>query len=300
MLTPREIIAQAWAITTTTRPLKRWGFFGSFFAILLDIKLLIYQAYFIHSYFVGRGGGLFDVELMIYHAMPFWFFITFVTVFIILVVIEIFVPSLSEGAIIGFVAKAKNKEPLKGGFVMALYNFFPILAVHEVFIFTSLSIFVTSISVILRYAGGLKYPMIVVAGIIWIISNILRFFSSFIEPAIVVDKMGIFAAGGRSVKLIFSYLTHVMFLVLLLTIITIRIFINTLIIILIPAITIGGGILLTYVMQPVMSIVIATIVGLILTFVAAYFFAYLHVFRHAVWTIMYMEITKEKDLDKIG
>ena len=300
MLTPREIIAQAWTITTNTKPLKRWGFIGTFFAILLDIKLLLYQAYFIHSYFAGNGGGFFDVEIMIYNAMPFWFFITFVTTFTLLVIVEMFMPSFTEGAIVGLTAKAKRKEPLKGGLILALYNFFPILAVHEVFIFTSTGILITSISVILRYAGGLKFPMIVVALIIWIISNIIRFFSSFVEPAIVVDKMGIFEAGAKSVKLIFSYLSHVMFLMLLLIVITIRIFINALIVIAVPGIAIGGGILLTYVFNPVTSIVIATIVGLALTVLAAYFFTFIHVFRHAVWTIMYMEVTKQKDLDHIG
>ncbi len=136
--------------------------------------------------------------------------------------------------------------------------------------------------------------------IIWIVSNILKFFSSFTEPGIVVDKLGVFAAGARSVKLIVSYLSHVMFLALLLAVISLRIFANTLIITLIPAIILGGGVLLTYILSPAVSYSIAGFVGFVLTIVAAYFFAYLHVFKQAVWTIMYMELAKEKELDKIG
>ncbi len=300
MLTPREIIAQAWAVTTTETQLKHWGFFGSFFEILLDVKLLIYQIYFIYSYFKGEGGGLFDIEIMLYNSIPFWLFATLITAFILLVIVELFVPSLADGAIIGLTAKAHGKEKVKGGFILALYNFFPILAVHEVFVFSSLSIFITAISIILRYGAGLTSMMIVVATVVWIVSNIIKFFSSFTEPGIVIEKLGIFAAGAKSVKLIMGYMPHVMFLAMLLLVISLRIFINTLVIILVPFAILGIGLGLTYVFQPIVSYSIAGITGLVLTLVAAYFFAYLHVFKQAVWTIMYMELIKEKELDKIG
>lgn len=300
MLSPREIIAQAWTITTTEKSLRRWGFFGTLFEILLDVKLLIYQAYFLYSYFAGGDAGLFDIEIYLYHAIPFWLFATLITLFCILVFIEMFAPSLAAGAIIGLSAKAHAKEPVKGGFILGLYNFFPILAVHEVFIFTSLSIFITAISVIFRYGSGMQGFLIPVAITVWVISNILKFFSTFVEPAIVVEKLGVFAGGAKSVKLIFSFIPHVAFIFMLLTVITIRIFINTLIIVLVPAVVVGGGILLTYVVDPIISFTIAGIVGLILTFVAAYFFTYLHIFKHAVWTILYMELIKVKEFDKIG
>lgn len=300
MLTPREIIAQAWTITTTEPSLKRWGFFGSFFEILLDVKLIIYQIYFVYSYFKGEGGGFFDIEVMLYNSVPFWFFMTFIISFLLLLVVELFVPSLAEGAIIGLTAKAHNKEKTNGGMVFALYNFFPILAVHEVFVFSSLSILVTAVSLILRYGAGMKQVMLIVAIIVWVISNILKFFSSFTESAVVVEKLGVFEAGAKSVKLIFSYMTHVVFLSALLMIISVRIIINTLIIILVPAAVTGGALLLTYVTSPAISYTIAGLLGLGLTLIAAYFFTYLHVFKQAVWTVMYMELIKEKELDKVG
>lgn len=300
MLTPREIIAQAWAITTTERSLKRWGFFGTFFEMLLDVKLLIYQVYFLQAYLAGKTVGLFDDFFWMNEHLPLWLTITIVIAFFILVIVELFVPSFAAGAIIGLSAKAHNKEPVQGGFVLALYNFFPILAVHEVFVFSSLPILITAISVIFRYGGSFAGPMIVVAFVVWIVSNILKFFSSFVEPAVVVEKMGIFEAGAKSVKLIISFLPHVIFLMLLLLIITLRIVLNTLIITLVPAAIMGLGLLFTYVFSPMTSVIIATLIGLLLTLVAAYFFMYLHVFKHAVWTIMYMELMKEREADKIG
>ena len=138
--------------------------------------------------------------------------------------------------------------------------------------------------------------MIVVVSIIWVISNVIKFFSSFTEPGIVVEKLNIFAAGAKSVKLMMGYMPHVMFLFLLLIVISIRIFINTLVIVLVPLAMLGIGIGLTYVFQPIVSYSIAGVIGLLLTLVAAYFFAYLHIFKQAVWTIMYMELIDRKSV----
>ncbi len=299
MLTPREIIAQAWAITTSEPTLRWWGFIGALFEILLDIKLIIYQIYFITTYLHGEAGGFFDIEIMLYHSMPPILFWALILGFLLLLAIEMFAPSFATGAIIGLSAKAHDKKPLKGGFIMALYNFFPIFAIHEVFIFSTPTILITAISLILRYGESLKIWMLSVAVIIWVLSNIIKFFSSFTESGVVVDKLGVFESGAKSVKLIFSYLPHVMFLLLLLSIITIRIIMNSLIITLIPGIIIGSSVLLTYIVKPSISYVIGGVLGFFVTMIAAYFFAYLHIFKQAVWTIMYIEITKEKELDTI-
>lgn len=300
MLTPREIIAQSWAITTTSAPLRRWGFFGSFFEMLLDIKLIVYQAYFLWTAIQGDVGGIWDIEIFLYRLLPpvaFWSITAF---FLVLLVVELFIPSLSSGAIIGLAAKAHHREPQTGGIVLAVYNFFPILGVHQAFVFTGLSVLITTVSIILRYGAGLTAPLLIVAFIIWIISNILRFFGSFTESAIVVEKMNVFAAGAKSVKLMFGYMHHVVFLFVLLAIISIRIFMNTIIITLVPAIAMSAGVGLTYVLSPGMSFLLAAIAGVVLTVIAAYFFAYLHVFKQAVWTVMYIELIKEKELDQIG
>src|SRR3989338_5013640 len=151
-MTPREIIAEAWAITTREVSIRRWAFTSSFFETLLSLKLLIYQIYFAWKYFGGEGGaGFFDVEILIYNSMPFWMFATIITVFVLMVVIELFMPHLCLGAIIGLGAKAHRKEEVRGGLVLALYNFFPIFAIHELLVLSGFSTLVTATSVILRY-----------------------------------------------------------------------------------------------------------------------------------------------------
>jgi hypothetical protein len=300
MLTPREIIAQAWTITTTEPALMRWGFFGSFFRLLLDIKLIAYQIYFLLALINGKEVGMFDDAIWLYDNVSFAMFITIDSSFLLLLAVEIFVPSMTDGPIIGLTAKSYKREPVQGGFILGLYNFFPIFTVHEIFVFSGVNLLITAISILIRYGAGLTPFLIFIAVVLWMMSSVLKFLSSFSEPAIVIDKIGIFDSISKSIKLVFSYPQHVIFLILLLIMITIRVFINTILIVLIPGAAFGLGIILTYVFTPAISYSIAGIIGLVMIFVMAYYFTYLHVFKQTVWTLMYMELKGQKEMDVIG
>jgi hypothetical protein len=301
-MTPREIIAEAWAITRREKAIRRWGYANAFFELLLTLKLLSYQVYFLYEYIWGHGGGgFFDVEIVIYNSMPHWFFWSFIITLCVLFVIEFFFPHLAEGAVIGLTAKSKMGEDVKGGMVLALFNFFSMFAIHEIFVMGSLSTTITISSVVMRYVqGDTKVPIIVFLFVLWAISNILKFFFSFAAPAVIIDRRGIFDGMGRSFKLIISYAGHIMFLMLLLFVISLRIIFNTIIILVIPALVAGISFLLAMIFSPLVTWTIATIIAVLLVVVASYFFGYLHTFKQAVWTIAYIELRKHKDLDVIG
>ena len=299
-MTPREIIAEAWNITRRERSLRRWGFTSALFETLLDVKLLIYQAYFLVSYLQGDPIGFFKIEELLFQSLPFWGFLTFIIVLILLFTVEIFLPKMCLGAIIGLAAKAHKKEDVKGGLVLALYNFFPIFAIRELFVLGSTTTMITVISLILRYMGeGFRGMLISLTVFIWALSNLFRFFSNFAEEEAVIKKSGVFQSIGRSFKLIVSHLRHVVFLLILLFIISLRILLNALVLLVLPAVIVGIGLLLAMFLSTTLTVIISTIVGIILVFVASYFFAYLHVFQQTVWTITYMELSKLKDLDII-
>ncbi len=301
-MTPREIIAEAWAITRREASVRRWGVASSLFELLLSIKLVGYQVYFLYEYFWGNGGaGFFDVEIQIYESMPHWFFWTFIITLTLLFTVELFFPHLAAGAVIGLAAKSKMGEEVKGGLVLALYNFFPIFAIHEIFALGGLSTTITITSVILRYVeGDSKTFFIIILWIMWVVSNVIHFFFSFAEEAIVIDRIGIFTALGRSFKLIISYLGHIMFLLLLLFVISLRIILNAAIVIIIPGVILGVVFLLSTFLSQLLTWLIGGAVGLVLVGIASYFFGYLHVFKQTVWTITYLELKKHKDLDVIG
>lgn len=299
-MTPREIIAAAWAITQRERAIRRWGFVSSFLQLLLTVKLLGYQIYFLHSFLTGSKVGLFDdFEWLWASVSHTWFFIIVIS-FILLVIAEFIIPNMAVGAVIGLVAKAYRKEELKGGLVLATYNFFPILAIHEILFFASWATVLSFCSMALRYIEGTaKYLVIGVLVFFWLVSNILRFFFSFAPPAVVVKRVGIFEAMGQSFKLLLSYLPQIMFLLFLLLIISIRIFINACIVIVIPFIVAGVSVALTSFFSPIASYTVAGFTGVLLVGIASYLFCYVDVFKEAVWTIAYLDLKNRKDLDVI-
>jgi hypothetical protein len=301
-MTPREIIAEAWALARREKSLRHWSYATSFFELLLSIKLLSYQLYFLYEYIWGNGsGGFFDVEILIYESMPRWFFWTFIISFTLLIIVELLFSHLAHGAIIGLAAKSHLGEPVKGGFILALYNFFPIFAIHEIFVFGSLNTTITITSIVIRYvSGSASIPIIIILWLLWLLSNVLRFFFHFAQEAVVIDRIGVFAALGKSFKLIISHLGKIMFLVLLLLVISLRIVLNAAIVFIMPIVIIGIVVLLSAYLSPLVTWIIGSIISLILVAIASYFFGYLHAFNQSVWTILYIELRNHKELDIIG
>jgi hypothetical protein len=300
-MNPREIVARAWAITTGVRTLRRWGYTASVLETLLETKLILYQSHFVYSYLVlGRTVGFFEIEEMLYRNLPFWAFLTFIITFTVAVLIEFVLPKACLGAVIGLGAKAGRKEELKGGLVLAIYNFWPIFAIAEMFVLSRITTSVVAISFILRYVeGGFSTPGVTFVIVAWAFSNILKFFASFAEEAVVIRKFGIFHAIGHSFKLVLSYLKDIMFLVIILIMISLRIFINFIVALLIPGIAIGVGVALSFFLPPVISYSVTAVVSVVVILFLSYLLAYLQVFKQMVWTLTYLELSAKKELDII-
>lgn len=299
-MTPRDIIAQAWAITTTEKPLWRWGFIVSLLQTLLNVKLIGYQIYFAWAAYKGHEVGIADDFIWLYNTVPFNWFLGIVIGFILLLITEFLLPHLCEGAIIGLAAKSYRREPLKGGLVIGLHNYFSMFAIHELFVLSGWATLTSAISLTIRYVNGdIKYAAIVALIVIYCISNTLKLFAGFAEEAAVLRKKGI--AGGivQSYKLLISNLSHIMFILILLFVISLRVVVNAVIILVIPFVVVGLGLLLATFLSTTISYIIAAIAGVGLVITASYFFAYLHVFKQTVWTLTYIELSSKKDLDII-
>ena len=297
---PREIVAKAWDITTQESSIRKWGFASSFLQTLLNAKLFAYQAWLLYSYFIlDNPIGFFMFESALLEHLPRWLAVTIIVTFIVMLLIEWLFPHLAKGAIIGLAAKSYQKEDMKGGLVLAVYNFFPLFAIHEMLVISGITTAITLSSLSLRYGGMARFWGVIIVLIVWGCSNVLEFFWIFAEEAVVIKKEGVKRSISRSIKLVLSHLGHVVFLLLLMLIIMLRIIANLLMVILIPAIVIGIGFSLTFLLPTAISYSIGTLVGLIIIFFASYFFAYLEVFRQTVWTLTYIELCKLKDLDLI-
>ncbi|MDD4287637.1 MAG: hypothetical protein PHO20_05080 [Candidatus Peribacteraceae bacterium] len=298
-MNPREIIAQAWAITLKERQLRRWGFASSLLETLLNTKLLVYQTWFLISYLQGDPIGFFaDVELLSEY-LSFGWVVAIVTFFLILIFIEWIFPHFAKGAIIGLAAKSYKKEEVKGGLVLSVYNFFPLFAIHEFFFLSSISMVITLSSLLLRYSPEIALFGIFLLILFFIGTNVLRFFFIMSEEGVVIRKLGIGQAMRASFKLVISYLGHVVFLLILGFLISLRIFLNVIMIFLIPGIIIGIVFLFSSFLPIGIAIGIGAVIGLIILGFASYLFAYIEVFRQNVWTITYLELSKLKELDVI-
>ena len=298
-MTPREIIARAWAMTKAEKKLRRWGFVHALFETMRSVELLLYQAFYMYWYFQNVTVGWLSVEMLFFKNLPLWLAITITVFLCILLVLQLFIPTLATGALIGLAAKAYKKEEVKGGLILGLYNFFPILEVHGLFILGNFAASITVSSIIIRYGADVKMLAFGLLALLTIFSVIFRFFASFAEEGIVIRKLGVFDAIGRSFKLIISNIGHVVFVLILLVVISLRIIINAVMIFLLPAIIIGIGFLLGTFLPAVVSYTIATVVGFALLLVLSYFFAYLQTFKQTVWTLTYLELSNKKDLDVI-
>lgn len=301
-MTPREIIAEAWNITTSEPALRRWAYASSLLETLLNLKLLLTQAYFGYVYVFGHGeAGFFDIELWIFRNLPIWASTSILGFFVTLVVVEFFAPHLCLGAIIGLAAKRAKGEKVKGGVVLALYNFFAMFTIHEFLILASVPTAITVISLILRYIEPSLWTFSI-GGVLslFVVGNVQKFLFAFAEEAAVIEKHGIFEAIGRSFKLIISHLPKIMFLYLLLLVISLRIVINAVMVVLIPIIMLAFGFVLTFFFSKAISIVAACAFGVVLTAIASYFLGYILAFKQTVWTLTYLEFMKQKDLDEIA
>jgi hypothetical protein len=158
---------------------------------------------------------------------------------------------------------------------------------------------ITLCSILLRYAPEIAPFGILLLIVLFIGANILRFFFIMSEEAVVIRKLGIGRAMGASFKLVISYLGHVMFLLILGFLISLRILLNAVMIFLVPGIVIGLGFLFSTFLPLSIAIAIGAALGFIIIGIASYLFAYLEVFRQNVWTITYLELSKLKELDVI-
>jgi hypothetical protein len=135
-----------------------------------------------------------------------------------------------------------------GGFVLALYNFFPLFVLKEIVVLSSLSLAITFTSVILRYGGSSSMVtfLLIALWILWLFSVTLKFLICFSEEAVVIRKIGIFDAMGKSFKLVISHLSKIVFLLVLLFVISMRIVINALMALQLPQSSQGSSLLYSW------------------------------------------------------
>lgn len=299
----RHIIADAWQFTRENPRLMWWySFFPSLLTTLIGILYLLYQ------FFAFKRSPLFDdaeksfLTEIIGQTLGFLnkhgnLWIPAIVTIVIILILYALLPTLAQGALIQSIAKKRHGEPigLARGISLGLLAFLPLLEYHLLIkSFSIISLF-TEAAFVLRNLGPgalqTLLPVFIVAVVIGLILTLLFTYSEFY---IVLDKKPVLKAMGQSAKLVVLSWQHTLLIAILMLIIALRIIINILAVLLVPALLFFSAGFLATVTLTKIGIAIGVVISLLGLFVATYFTGILNLFANTVWTFTFLELTGEK------
>lgn len=300
----RHIIAQAWHFTRENKKLMWWySFLPALLTTLIGILYLIYQFFsFKRSPLFENAEQSFLAEL-ITKTVGFFnnhgnLWVPAIITTVIVLILYLLLPTLCQGALIQFIAHKKREEPvsLTRAFSLGLLIFLPLFEYHLVIkTFSIVSLF-TEAAFILRNLGPgameTLLPVFILATIIGLLLTLLFTYSDFF---IVLDKKPVLRSMGRSAKLVVLSWQHTFLIAILMLIIGLRVIINIIAVLLVPALLFFSTGLLAAVTFAGIGLFIGIVISFTGLFVASYFTGILNVFANAVWTFTYLELMDEKN-----
>lgn len=302
----KSLIAQAWAFTQHNKRLIVWyGWPTTFISITVGVFYIFYQFMsFRSSHLFLNEDKAFVVQLITGIIQFLKDHPSLLTVSIIIGILfalcYFIIPTFFEAGIIQFIARSHNgqKPRLSDGIGYGFKSFLPLLEYHALMKAFSIVTVITEGAFVLRNFEVdtfklLMIPMVIIA-IMGIIMSLLFTFTNFF---IVIDEEEVFKSISKSSSLVLTHWQHTILITILMTIIGVRIFINILIALTIPIIMVlTAGLVATFGI-PQVGIFVGIILGLIALIAAAYFGAIIHIFANAVWTITFLELTKEEEVN---
>lgn len=298
----RHVIAEAWYFTRDNKKMMWWfAFVPSMLTTLVGILYLLYQFFsFKRSPLFENAERSFLTELIsgtvnFLNSQNIWG--TAIVVIVIVLILYLLLPTLMQGGLIQMLAKKRKGEYIttSEGFSRGVLVFLPLFEYHLLIKGFSIISLLTEAAFVLRNLGTgameALSPVFILAGLVGLILTLLFTYSEFF---IVLDKKPVLRAMGRSAKLVVLSWKYTFLIAILMLIIGLRVIINILAVLLVPALLFfSAGLIATLTLAKI-GIVLGIIVGLIGLFAASYFSGILNVFANAVWTFTYLELMHEK------
>ncbi|MEK7137210.1 MAG: hypothetical protein AAB853_02905, partial [Patescibacteria group bacterium] len=180
-MSPREIIAEAWAITRKyRRVLLPWGIIDAFTLSIYATVFATYQGYVLWFFFRGQESpswlGTIEMVINTFSEHP-----AFTGVMVILGILYallwLTIPRLATGALIGLAAKIRSGDEPRGGLVLGVFNFFPLLELAVALGLIGGKTIFSAWSVLVRTIG--EGPIIPLATslllVLWLLSFVFHF-----------------------------------------------------------------------------------------------------------------------------
>ena len=282
----KAIVREAWEITTHEKQLLKFGFWPSFFGILVGGTYTFYQIdafgrseIFYNKTFIDFS-ALFSQLVSLMHN-NIWLFVGLIALILFIVVSYIFVPIVCTGALVHKISYIHKEKDAKLFEMSLLKN-----GMKPISFFTEWSFIIRNLGV---SSAGLLTPFLI---LFTIIGSILLFLFAFTSQFIVIEKSQFANSIVKSIKLVIQNIGTTFSLFLIIILIELRVILNIAVILFIPIVIFWiSGLFAT--MFNILSIVSTSIVVLALVSITAYITGALSVFAHGIWTIAYMDF-KEK------
>lgn len=300
----RQVISEAWVFTQKSKNLIIWfGFIPSLLTTTVGIGYIGYQFFALkESYLFSNSDGHF-----LYDVVGFaWEFINAhlnltvpIIIFAAIFAIGYFLfPTLAKASAIQAIARDKNgqKSGVGVGFRHGIMSFLPLLEYHLIIKTFSFFAVLIEMSFVLRNLGPeiskILFPILIFIMIIGLFLTLLFTFADFY---IVVDNDGVVESIKKSSRLVFIHWKHTFLISLLMLIIGVRIIIQAIMVLLIPAIIVLLASYIATIALPVTGVIVGGIVGVLSLIIASYLNGIVDIFSYSVWTYTFLDLSNKEE-----
>lgn len=300
----RAIIRDAWVLTQENKSLIWWFAFAP--ALISTLVAMGYVGYQLALFWSEKGGdvagagmyaAIYKRAILLSQTHP-GLMVLLVIITAIIGAAYMMLPVFSQGALIQLIARMRQGHPLSimEGFGLGLRRFLQLFEFHLLVSTFSLVSTATIALSVYRYLGVDAFILFSwVFGIVLFVGLFLTLLFTYSEYYIVLEDKGMLKSMLSSSSLVVRHWHHTLFMLILMTVISIRIFINILIALLIPLIIMGSVLLFGSFASAKIGLVIGGILGLVALYFTSYFVGVFHVFTTAVWTFTFMELRLKKE-----
>lgn len=307
----REIIAESWQYTQANKKLIVWlGFIPSIFSTTAGILYVLYQ------FFSLKSSSLFDnsAHSFLYDVAAFAvntlknsgsLMIPLIITSIVVAIIYLLLPTLCQAAAIQYIARQRNGQDVKigDGIKYGILAFLKLFEYHTLVRSFGWVAILSEMTFVLRNTSldifKLLLPLFIFIFVIGLVMNLLF---TYADLFIVVEEDGVMTAIKRSSKMVFLSWQHTFLITVLMMIIGVRIILQVVLILLVPALIFVTAGYFTSLAIPYLAITVATTVGAVALLLAAYLGGIVNIFAYTVWTFTFLHLIEKHEVkarDKI-
>lgn len=307
----KEIIQDAWHFTTGNKRVIKWlalpsailGTIAGIFFFVYQYKSTVTSDLFPENHEESFLFQVFSTYINLFNTDS-TLGITITAILIFGILLNLFFPVFTNGAITEFASRSRNGEnpSLSNTLSYGLFNFLPLFEYSLVVkTFTITSVIAECLFIMRNFGMGWFEILAIPMGLMFLVSLALTLFFTYTDCFIVIDKKKIFTAMKLSTILVIKHWQHTFLILILMAIISLRIILNILIVLLIPMLIIGITALFFYTAKLyAIGVVVGGVIGLILLIITSYLNATVDVWAKAVWVFSFLELTKKEEKDARG